>query len=61
MTLFLVDVVTKNHVYRVLVHAETGIAARAHLRNNFPGCELQNAAELPQETKHFVIAERERS
>lgn len=60
MTLFMFDVASKKKLYRVLVHAENGMAARAHLRGKFPGCDMQNASELPSETKHFVLAEEDR-
>ena len=56
MRLFLVDVVSKSKTSRVLVYAQSSIAARAYLRNTFTGCELQNLTEVPEEQKHFVLA-----
>lgn len=61
MKLFLVDVITRTKILEALVHAEDAEAARAHLRSKFPRCELQNARELGQEPKHFVVAESDRA
>lgn len=60
MNLYLVDVVTKDKILEVLVHAEDMDAARQLLAKKFQRCELQNARELGDVTKHFVIAESDK-
>jgi len=61
MTLFQFDVMQKDKRSVVLVYAQTGLAARAYLRTKFPGCDLENAKELSEETRHFVIPDEGKS
>ena len=57
MNLYLADVVTKEKILHVVVHAESAEAAQALLYSKFPRCELQNARELGDTPRHFVVAE----
>jgi len=56
----MVEVVCNSKTYQVLVYAQSIVAARAYLRGKFAGCDLQNVVDLPEETKHFVLAETEK-
>lgn len=59
MKLFKFEIRTKKkrRELDVLVHAKTPSAAHDHLEKRYAGHEVLNFIELPDDTKHFVIAE----